>query len=251
MASLIHKIIVVLVEPNGPLNIGSVARLCGNFGVKELRLVAPRCDYNNEDAKRMAVKGRQFIETAQIFPSLIDSIKDCPKVIATCGRIDHGDIPLEEPEQALNWLLKSSESSNLALIFGREDNGLTNQELLLAQKILSIKTIDNYRSLNLSHAVAIVLHEIHRCEQSRSNQKSSLATNAQPALPSEINDCINETEKLLLEIGFLYRHTANARMNKIRALLQRAEIRTQEIAMIRGILRQTRWALNRENSSNN
>ena len=241
----------MLVEPSGPLNIGSVARLCGNFGVKELRLVAPRCDYNNEEAMRMAVKGRKFIETAQTFPSLINAIADCPKVMATSGRIDHGELPLEEPEKAVNWFLDSPKSSNLALIFGREDNGLTNQELVLAQKILTIKTIATYRSLNLSHAVAIVLHEIQRCEKKRSSEKELLDTAAQPALASELNDCINETEKLLLEIGFLYRHTANARMAKIRNLLQRSEVRTQEVAMIRGILRQTRWALNRESSSTN
>lgn len=58
---------VILVEPSGPLNLGSVARLCENFGVKELRLVAPHCDPNDQDAKRMAVKGRKLLETAQKF----------------------------------------------------------------------------------------------------------------------------------------------------------------------------------------
>jgi len=239
---------VILVEPSGPVNIGSVARLCENFGVKELRLVAPRCDPNDDEARKMAVKGKRILDNAQEFSSLLEAITDCHRVIATCGRIDHGEIPLHDPEEAINWSLKASNTSPIALVFGREDRGLTNQELLLAQKVITLQTISSYPSLNLSHAVAIVLHELHRCEGEIFDSRPKETSNNHPASPLEINNCLRDIEELLLEIEFLYQHTAQARMSKIRALLQRAEVRPEEVSLIRGVVRQMRWAIGNRNS---
>ncbi len=239
---------MILVEPSGPLNIGGVARLCENFGVKELRLVAPRCNPNDAEAKRMAVKGRELLAKAEQFSCLLDAISDCPRVIATAGRIDHGDIPLCSSEEAINWSIETSNSSPIGLVFGREDRGLTNQELLLAHKVITLQTLSNYSSLNLSHAVAIVLHELKRFEGKRFTYKSQKTDETPLATPLDINSCLKDLEDLLLEIGFLYEHTALARMSKIRALMQRAEIRPKEVSLIRGILRQMHWAIGKQNS---
>ncbi len=76
----------MLVEPAGPLNVGSVARLCRNFGLEELRLVAPRCDHLGEEARRMAVKGLPLLQKAMVFPRLADALADCGRVVATSGR---------------------------------------------------------------------------------------------------------------------------------------------------------------------
>ena len=100
---------VVLVEPAGELNVGSVARLCANFGVQSLRLVNPQCDHQSEDAQRMAVHGRQMLERAKVHESLLSALADCRRAVATCGRIDHGEIPLQTPDQALSWLLSSGD----------------------------------------------------------------------------------------------------------------------------------------------
>ena len=95
----------MLVEPAGPLNIGSVARLCANFGVGELRLVAPRCDHLSEEAMLMAVHGQALLQGAMVVPDLLTAIHDCRRTVGSCGRLDHGEIPLQTPEQALGWLL--------------------------------------------------------------------------------------------------------------------------------------------------
>ena len=79
---------VILVEPNGPLNVGSVARLCSNFEVDELRIVSPKCDISSLDAKKMALKGQKFLENCKIFDDLEKAIFDCDLVLASCGRID-------------------------------------------------------------------------------------------------------------------------------------------------------------------
>ena len=89
-----------LVEPAGPLNIGSVARLCANFGVRELRLVAPRCDHLSDEAMLMAVHAT-LLQAAVVVPDLLTAINDCRRTVGSCGRLDHGEIPLQTPEQAL------------------------------------------------------------------------------------------------------------------------------------------------------
>ena len=79
---------VILVEPNGSLNVGSVARLCCNFEVDELRIVSPKCDIFSLEAKKMALKGHKFLENCKIFDDLQKAIFDCDLVLASCGRID-------------------------------------------------------------------------------------------------------------------------------------------------------------------
>ncbi len=233
---------VVLVEPAGPLNVGSVARLCENFGVKELRIVAPRCDIHSPEALKMAVKGKDLLIRAPKFRSLPDAIADCRVVIATCGRVEHGQIPLNSPTEISKWLTEISYTHQIALVFGREDRGLTNSELLLAQRVLTLHSKQTCPSLNLSHAVAIVLHQIEQSLQERAIDKRK-DSKLEPATALELDDCLNDAEKLLLEVGFLLKHTAESRMAKVRGLLQRAAIRSKEVSLIRGMIRQLRWAI--------
>ncbi len=242
------QINIVLVEPKGTINLGSVARLCENFGVNELRLVSPKCDPNDSEATRMAVRGQKILKQSTIYSSLLEAISDCPRVVATCGRKDHGEIPINSPKEALQWAISSKVDVPIAIIFGREDRGLTNQELLLANKVLTLQTSPSYPSLNLSHSVAIVLHELNRFNGKES--KSTISSSHNPALPIQIDDFIEDAKELLLEIEFLLDHTSQARMNKLKMLLQRAEVRSEEIQLMRGVIRQARWALNKKDSTN-
>jgi len=258
---------VVLVEPSGPLNVGSVARLCANFGITDLRLVAPRCDPRDPDAQRMAVHGQSVLETARVWPDLISALADCRRVVATCGRLDHGDIPLHPPEVVLPWLLGEAVEANAAshpvvapaaLVFGREDRGLSNDELLLSQRVIQLHSHDSYPSMNLSHAVAVVLHELESCWRtppaSLAHPSADPLVTAEaladhdPAAPTQLDACMKDAEALLLEVGFLLEHTAHARMAKVRGLLQRALIRREEVALIRGMVRQLRWAIQQRRS---
>lgn len=153
---------LVLVEPAGPLNVGSVARLCRAYGIEELRLVAPRCDPLSDEARLMAVKGLPLLQRARLFPTLAAALADCGRVVATSGRPEGEPLPLEDPDDALAWLLASDPVLPSALVFGREDRGLSNDELLQAGRLLQIPTPTPHGSLNLSHAVAVVLHDLHR-----------------------------------------------------------------------------------------
>ncbi|WP_259721249.1 RNA methyltransferase [Synechococcus sp. CS-1328] len=258
------SIAVVLVEPAGPLNVGSVARLCANFGVDRLRLVAPRCDPLGEEAVRMAVHGRSLLEAASRHSCLAEALADCRRVVATSGRLDAPPLPLLPPGEALRWLLVGSAATAaaapsaapaamaapLALVFGREDRGLSNDELLQAGRLLQIGTGAAYASLNLSHAVAVVLHELHGLRSAGEATPSPAgAVRAEdpgdPATRAALEASLADAEELLLEVGFLYPHTAHARMAKVRALLQRAQIDEGEVALLRGMVRQLRWASRR------
>jgi tRNA/rRNA methyltransferase len=96
---------LVLVEPAGPLNVGSVARLCANYAIAELRLVAPRCDPLDPQALLMAVHGRGMLESARRFATLAEALADCGRVVATSGRREGEPLALRGPVEALGWLL--------------------------------------------------------------------------------------------------------------------------------------------------
>ena len=236
---------VVLVEPAGEINVGSVARLCENFSVDQLRLVSPQCNYLGYEAKRMAVNGIKILEDAKIYKNLNSALSDCSRIIATCGRKEHGEIPIYSNKDALCWSLQSEREETIALVFGREDRGLSNEELLKANKVISLHTSKNYPSLNLSHAVSIVLHQINQLNEIDLFEQNKEIT--YPANLIKLEDCINDAGNFLLDIGFLMKHTYKAKMSKIKQLLLRAEIQDDEVALIRGIISQAKWAIKNKN----
>ncbi len=243
---------LVLVEPAGALNVGSVARLCANFSIDELRLVAPRCDPLADEARRMAVHGRAVLEQARCFASLAEALADCGRVVATSGRGEGEPLALQGPAEALGWLVAQRPEAGrqrapAAIVFGREDRGLSNDELLQAGRLLRIATGPAYASLNLSHAVAVVLHELQRARSGPepAGLPSGAPEGAEPAPRGELEATLGDAEALLLEVGFLLPHTARARMAKLRALLQRALVRPGELALLRGMVCQLRWASRR------
>jgi len=233
---------VILVEPNGPLNVGSVARLCCNFEVDELRIVSPKCDIFSLEAKKMALKGQKFLKHCQIFDNLEKAILDCDLVLATCGRIDVSkDSSFESSEEIFNWTTSFEKINNLAIIFGREDSGLTNNELLLANKTFNIPTSQNNPSLNLSHAVSIVLYELKKSSKRNSNKELEVFNLASS---KQIHDSFVEIEEMLLRVGYLLKHTSKVKISKFKNFILRANTSMQEINVLRGIVHQINWFLN-------
>lgn len=271
---MLSHIRIVLVEPAGPLNVGSVARVMKNFGLEKLVLVRPRCDRHDPESLQMAVHARGLLDTAQIVDSLPEALVGVERAIATTGEIHDTPTPLEQPRQVLPWLLHprpASTSPNCdvkpdpgsplpafqsALIFGREDHGLSTQELHYAQRLLQIPSEQAYTSLNLAQAVAVCCYELSQLaslplEQRLSNIQSSppnqsvveQADEDRPATLEALEGYYEQCESLLLEIGYLLPHTAASRMKRFRRLYHRAQPSDREVKMLRGILRQMRWAL--------
>ena len=233
---------VILVEPNGPLNVGSVARLCSNFEVDELRIVSPKCDIFSLEAKKMALKGQKFLDNCKIFHNLENAICDCDLVLASCGRINVSkDSFFESSEDIFDWTLSFKKINNLALIFGREDRGLTNSELLLANKTFNIQISQNNPSLNLSHAVSIALYELNNSSKKKFDQELKVFNLASS---KQIHDSFLEIEELLLKVGYLLKHTSKAKISKFKNFILRSNTSMHEINVLRGIVHQINWFLN-------
>ena len=246
--SSLAQIRIVLVEPAGALNVGSVARVMKNMGLSELVLVKPQCDRLGAEARLMAVRAADVLESAREVETLAEALQGCVKAIATSGR-DRATFTsaIETPRSALPWLLDAPS----ALIFGREDSGLTNAEMNHAQRLLQIPSTDAYPSLNLAQAVAICCYELSSAQAASASPANVVSPSV--SLPQlspldlapldDLEGYYQHLEALLLEIGYLYPDTAPSRMEKFRKLLNRAYPTISEVAMLRGILRQMTWAL--------
>ncbi len=244
--AVLDDIRIVLVEPAGPLNVGSVARAMKNMGLRNLVLVNPHCDPLGAEARQMAVHAADILEAAQQVDSIPVALVGCYRAIATTGRPRAGAAAaiLETPRQALPWLFELPS----ALIFGPEDRGLNNEELNYAQRFIQIPSHPGYLSLNLAQAVAICCYELYQLAQSASQPEQTDRPQAQPdpsdapASMDAMEGYFQHLEATLLEIGFLFPHTAASRMQKIRQIFGRTQLTESELALLRGILRQTAWA---------
>lgn len=247
------RVRIVLVEPAGPLNVGAVARVMKNMGLNQLVLVNPQCDPLGDQARQMAVHGADILDAARQVATLPEALAECQRAIATTARTRTLSTPLESPRAALPWLLEDGVTS--ALIFGPEDRGLSNDELIHAQRIVCIPSSSEYPSLNLAQAVAVCCYELYQSTQQKSSSGGTLPTqvesqNFSPTSQSSetasldmLEGYYQHLEAVLLKIGYLYPHTAQSRMEKFRYLLNRATPTKEEVAMLRGILRQMEWAL--------
>lgn len=248
------RIKIVLVEPAGALNVGSVARIMKNMGLEQLVLVNPHCDPSSDDARKMAVHAADLLEQAVTVGSLPEALSGCQGAIATTARSRSRNLPtdLEDPRQALPWLLERPS----ALIFGPEDRGLNNEELNYAQRFVKIASSDRYPSLNLAQSVAVCCYELRQQAMGNFGQpvtgQISLSNGMSSSTDSPVSlevleGYYQQLETLLLQIGYLYPHTASSRMGKFRRLYNRTNLSSDEVSMLRGILRQVEWALNCNN----
>ena len=190
----------------------------------------------------MALRGKEYLSHCKIFDSLEKAIFDCDLVLASCGRIDVcKDSFFESSEDIFSWISSLKSINNLAIVFGREDRGLTNDELLLANKTFFIPTSQNNPSLNLSHAVSIVLYELNK--SSKKNFKKELEV-FNIASSRQIHDSFAEIEEMLLKVGYLLKHTSKSKIRKFKNFILRANTSEHELNVLRGIVHQITWFLN-------
>lgn len=243
--NLLENIRIVLVEPAGALNVGSIARIMKNMGLSKLVLVNPKCDLNSDEARQMAVHAADILAAAQIVDDLPAALTGCQQAIATTVRSRSVPIKLESPSVVLPELLLPNISS--ALLFGAEERGLSNDELKYAQKFVCIESNPEYPSLNLAQAVAICVYELYQAyvkgaPSLRKMPKEAIIAKPVNAPIEMLEGYYQDLETLLLEIGYLYPHTAAVKMEKFRRMYNKANLQSEEVAMLRGILRQIRWA---------
>lgn len=234
---------VVLVSPRNPLNIGAAARAMSNFGFTHLRLVNPY-DVAFREA-RSAVGSRYILEEAQIFERVGDAVSDCALVVGTTA-VGHRDlhVPLYRLEAAGQLIQAQLASASVALLFGSEKFGLSNEDLSHCHWLLRIPTREEHGSMNLGQAVAICLYELRRGEAA-TQQRFELAPHATAEQYERFTQVLLD---LLTRSGYVQERTSKTTELKIRRLVRRLQLPAGDAETWTGILRQILWKVKQENS---
>lgn len=230
------KIAIVLVEPQNPGNVGMVCRAMKNMGLYELRLVNP-CPVDHPEAFKFAVSARDLLEQAVVYPSLADALADRVITVATTRR--HGKYRQEiiTPAEVAGRLQQYLGANSAALVFGREDSGLTTEEVALCRWQATIPTDEAYGSLNLAQSVLIFCYEILRTFGEPDAAAARILAGA-----DEAEALYGHMERTLLRIGFLNPQNPDHIMRTLRRIFARAELDSREVAVLRGMMTQIDWA---------
>jgi len=229
---------VILVSARNPLNIGAAARAMSNFGFRSLRVVNPFEPSFRE--ARSAVGASEILEKAEFFTSVADAVADCTLVVGTTAvrnrELQH---PVHRPEYSARVIRKKLSSSPVALLFGSEKFGLSNDDLSHCHWLIRIPTCDENISMNLGQAVAVCLYEIMRdAKFERGLKPAELAASVE----------VERVTALLLEAlhtsGFLTRRRVTDAEERIRRLVRRLNLPARDAVIWLGILRQMLWKMN-------
>ncbi len=188
--------VVILVGPSHPGNVGAAARGAANFGAAELRIVAPRCDPKSKEALDRAVHAKPLVEGAKVYPDLASAFEGLSLTVATTARMSLAENHfMRRPEDIRDWLAGLGEwDGRLGLVFGREDFGLSKEEVNLCDQTITVPTAD-YSSLNLAHAVTLVCYELFKLRSTeRAVPERTLEPDALAALNRAWDALIDETE---------------------------------------------------------
>jgi TrmH family RNA methyltransferase len=229
---------IVLVSPRNPLNIGAAARAMSNFGFLELRLVNPY-EVAFKEAKS-AVKAQAVLEQAKEYPTIAEAVADCSLVVGTTSI---GPRALEHPLRRLEYggklVAKKMANAPVALLFGSEKFGLSNEDMSHCHSLMRIPTRDEHGSMNLGQAVAVCLYEI-----SRNPAAAKFEPEAKRAANAETNERLTELlEGVLARSGYVHSRTEGSTRMKLRRLIRRQNLNAHDAEVWLGILRQILWKL--------
>lgn len=230
---------VVLVGTLYGGNVGSVCRAMANCGMKELRLACPSPDITWKFAETMAVHATDILENRKTYPDLASAVEDCVAVVGTSRRGGLYRSRCQDSRDVAPDLLKLAEGGPVALVFGREDKGLTNEEIMLCTHIVNIASHPDYPSFNLAQSVVLMCHEIYRSSIRfiPSKEKSPLA-------PSAMRQrLMAQWREYLLRVGFMDEEKADHMMEAFERVFSRGALTESDMKILMGVVRQSHWAL--------
>ncbi len=229
---LLNSVKVVLVGTTHPGNIGASARAMKNMGIVNLALVKPK-DFPSNEAIYRSKAAKDVLESAQIYENLEDAVSDCELVIGTSARGRKVPWPVLDPKDAADRVAVHSENNKVAIVFGREDRGLTNQELGLCNLHVHIPADPEYSSLNLSQAVQILVYEIRvsilKDQECEEYWDVDLATNEQT------ERLIDHMDELMKEVEFYDVQNPRKLLLRVRRFFKRSRIDVMEANIFRGL----------------
>jgi len=229
--------VIILAEPQLGENIGAAARAMANFGLTDLRLVAPRERWPNKKAEAMAANAGHVIASARLFPSVAAATGDLKLLLATTARDRKVAKPVLTPAEAAKRLRAAAKrGATTGILFGAERAGLDNDDVALADAVITIPTVPDYASLNLGQAVLLLGYEWFRVGDKTTKERIDHGKGA-PATREELFGLFGQLEDELDKAGFLYPpHKKRAMVRNLRAMLHRARLTDQEVRTLRGVV---------------
>ena len=230
---------IVLVHTIHSGNIGGVARAMKNMGLNRLTLVAP-LDYPAPEATWRAASANDVLDQARVVDTLDEAIADCQFVVGTSARERRIPWPAQDARQCAERISNHSGSERVAVLFGREDRGLLNEELQRCNLHCHIPTHEDYSSLNLAMAVQIVAYE---CRMMHLGGQTALPEDADWDAPFATSEDMTRfyahLEEALIDIDFLNPQAPRQLMRRLRRLYNRVRLDQMELNILRGILTET------------
>jgi tRNA/rRNA methyltransferase len=238
-----NKIRIVLVEPRHEGNVGSVARVMKNFGQNDLALVRP-CKLK-DFAFAMAVHSSDVLQSAKVFESVEDAIRGSHTVVGTTAK-SSGETEFVRKPAVTPGNLKKMIKGNTSILFGREDFGLSREELKRCDIVVTIPADEDYPTMNISHAVTVVLYELMDTKKvgvNKSFSMRSIEVGVDPMAAREDRErLLSHCERVLTQIQYPP-HRMERTLVMLRRIFAKANLTKYEVSMLRGILRKTEWKI--------
>ena len=232
---------IVLVATTHPGNIGSTARAMKTMGLDKLYLVNPKI-FPDKRAYEMSAGADDLLDNVVLCESLEDALKGCKLAIATSARARDLNLPGFTPAEAADFIASQSDQTEIAIVFGREHAGLTNDELLHCHYHMNIPSNPEYSSLNLAQAVQIVAYELRMKILAPKAEVASSIDHL--ANIEDIDRFYEHLNKVLIDIGFIKPSNPKRMMQKLKRLFNRVQLEDIEVRILRGILSQIESTLN-------
>ena len=249
---MLNNVRVVLVNTSHPGNIGGAARAMKNMGLSELVLVDPE-RFPDPDAVSRASGADDVLANARIVETLEEAIADCSLVLGTSARDRRTPWPVLDPRESADKVLDQLEQlpdAQIALVFGREDSGLTTDELQRCQYHVHIPSMPDFSSLNLAAAVQVLAYELRMQGLQREGAPTKMhkventaVFNEIPATAGELEQFYQHLEQVLVEIGFHDPQKPRQLLPRLRRLYGRVHLNRMEMNILRGILTETQKAI--------
>ncbi|MCM2477010.1 RNA methyltransferase [Rhizobium sp. CG5] len=229
---------IILVEPQLGENIGMVARAMANFGLSELRLVNPRDGWPSDKARSAASKADHVIDGTRVFETLEEAIADLNFVYATTARERYGFKPVRSPVTAASTLRHRFVSGErTGILFGREKSGLSNEEVALADELVTFPVNPAFASLNIAQAVLLMSYEWMKSGMEDLTATAFQPLEQRPALKEEVLGLFEHIEEALDARGYFRPIAKKPKMvDNLRAVLSRRAFTAQEVGVLRGVI---------------
>lgn len=232
---MLENIRIVLVNTSHPGNIGAAARAMKNMGLSKLVLVDPK-DHPTYEAYSRASGADDVLGDAVVVSTLSEALKGCAWVMGTSARERTVEWPMMDPRECAGRSVEESESGEVAIVFGRERTGLTNEELELCHALVCIPSNPEYSSLNVAAAVQVLCYELRVASvQEVVAQPVEKSESDSPATADQVEGMYDHLSQMLEDVGFFGTNNPEIVMRRLKGLFSRTRVTRREVNILRGI----------------